>query len=181
VSRAGHKHKIEMPAYHRVGSTAWCTPGMGMNLWGASPLSEDLASTMLTIVKTSRRQGQHREGLSEGSPSAKRRADEQESDIRLSRRVEWAPHHEGHESARYGKSGGCVVTVHVLIRGDLFDGRSMYVMGVGLRTGLKDPELPPNPTAMSTARAEVISCAFEQKSADAIVMRRPIGCRCMKG
>ena len=37
----------------------------------------------------------------------------------LSRRVEWAPDHEDHEFARYSKSGGCVVTVHVLIWGDL--------------------------------------------------------------
>ena len=119
MSCAGHRTKTWMPARHRVGSIGWCTPGMGMNLWGGSPLSEDLTSTMLTILKTSRRQGQHREVLSEGSRSAKRRADGQESDTRLSRRVEWAPDHEDQESARYGKSGGCVATVHVLIRGDL--------------------------------------------------------------
>ena len=64
---------------------------------------------MLTSVKTSRRQGQHREELSEGSPSAKRRADEQEPDIRLSRRAEWAHDHEDHEFARQSKSGGCAV------------------------------------------------------------------------
>ena len=92
---------------------------MGMNLWGGSPLSEDFESTMLTIVKTSRRQGQHREGLSEGSLSAKRRADEQEPDTRLNSRVEQAHDCDGHKSALYSKSGGCVVTVHVLIRGDL--------------------------------------------------------------
>ena len=94
----------------------WCTRGIGMNLWGGSPLSEDLTSTMLTILKTSRRQGQHREGLSEGSLSAKRRADEQQSDTRLSSRVEQAHDCEDHESALYRKSGGCVVTVHVLIK-----------------------------------------------------------------
>ena len=66
MSRAGHRAKTSMPDRHRVGSIGWCTPGMGMNLWGGSPLSEDLTSTMLTILKTSRRQGQHREGLSEG-------------------------------------------------------------------------------------------------------------------
>ena len=74
---------------------------------------------MLTSVKTSRRQGQSREGLSEGSLSAKRRADEQKPDIRPSSRVEWAPDHKDQQSALYGKSGGCVATVHVLIRGDL--------------------------------------------------------------
>ena len=98
---------------------------------------------MLTSVKTSRRQGRSREGWSEGSLSAKRRADEQKSDIRLSSRVEWAPHHEDRQSALYGKSGGCVVIVHVLIRGALLNGRSMFVMGVGLR----DAGLPPHPKA----------------------------------
>jgi hypothetical protein len=92
---------------------------MGMNLWGGSPLSEDFESTMLTIVTTSRRQGQPREGLSEGSLSAKRRADEQKLDTRLSSRVEQAHDCEDRKSALYSKSGGCVVTVHVLIRGDL--------------------------------------------------------------
>ena len=55
-----------------------CTPSMGMNLWGGSPLSEDSTLTMLlTTITTSQWQGQSREGLSEGSRSAKRRADEQ--------------------------------------------------------------------------------------------------------
>lgn len=96
-----------------------CTPSMGMNLWGESPLSENSALTMLTIITTSRRQRQYREVWSEGSRSAKRRADEQKPDTRLSRRVEWAHDHEDHEFARYSKSGGGVVTVHVLIWGDL--------------------------------------------------------------
>ena len=74
---------------------------------------------MLAIITTSRWQRQDREGLSEGSLSAKRRADEQKSDIRLSSRVELAQDNEGHEFALYSKSGGCVVTVHVLIWGDL--------------------------------------------------------------
>ncbi|WP_426994235.1 hypothetical protein [Methylomonas sp. CM2] len=74
---------------------------------------------MLAIITTSRRQRQAREGLSEGSLSAKRRADEQKLDIRLSSRAELAQDNEGHEFALYSKSGGCVVTVHVLIWGDL--------------------------------------------------------------
>ena len=74
---------------------------MGMNLWGVSPLSEDIESTMLAIVTTSRRQGQYREALSEGSLSAKRRADEQKLDIRLRSRVELAQDSEGHLSALY--------------------------------------------------------------------------------
>jgi hypothetical protein len=105
-----------------LNASSWkhlCTPGMGMNLWGVSPLSEDIESIMLTIVTTSRRQGQYREVWSEGSLSAKRRADEQESDTRLRSRVELAQDSEGHLSALYSKSGGCVVIVHVLIRGDL--------------------------------------------------------------
>jgi hypothetical protein len=96
-----------------------CTPSMGMNLWGASPLSENSTLILLAIITTSRWQRQAREGLSEGSRSAKRRADEQKSDIRLSSRVKLAHDNEGHEFALYSKSGGCVVTVHVLIWGDL--------------------------------------------------------------
>ena len=102
-----------------AGSNALCTPSMGMNLWGVSPLSEDSTLTMLTSITTSRRQGQYREVMSEGSRSAKRRADEQKLDTRLSSRVEQAQDCDDHESALYSKSGGCVVTVHVLIRGDL--------------------------------------------------------------
>lgn len=92
---------------------------MGMNLWGGSPLSENSALNMLTIITTSRWQRQYREVLSEGSLSAKRRADEQKSDTRLSSRVELAHDNEDHEFALYSKSGGCVVTVHALIWGDL--------------------------------------------------------------
>ena len=106
--------------------TVVCTPSMGMNLWGASPLSENSTLIMLAIITTSRGQRQDREGLSEGSRSAKRRADEQKSDIRLSSRVELAHDNEGHEFALYSKSGGCVVTVHVLIWGDLK--RQRFVM-----------------------------------------------------
>ena len=149
-----------------------CTPGMGMNLWGGSPLSEDLTSTMLTIVKTSQRQGQLREVVSKGSLSAKRRADEQESDTRLSSRVEQAHDCEDHESALYSKSGGCVVTVHVLIRGDLLGERSMVAMGVGLRSESKDSGLPPSPTAALAACAKVISRMIEQKSAAVVVVMR---------
>lgn len=93
---------------------------MDMNLWGGSPLSQDSTLTLLlTPVTTSRRQGQCCEVLSKGSRSAKRRADEQKSDRRLSRRVELAHDSKDHEFARYSKSGGGVVIVHVLIWGDL--------------------------------------------------------------
>ena len=109
------------------------------------------------------------------SRSAKRRADEQESDTRLSSRVEQAHDCDDHESALYSKSGGCVVTVHALIRGDLLDERSMVAMGVGLRSESKDSGLPPNPTATMAACARVILGTIEQKSAEAIVMRRSDG------
>ena len=46
------------------------------------------------IITTSRRQGQVREGWSEGSLSAKLRADEQKSHRRPSSRGEWAQDHE---------------------------------------------------------------------------------------
>ena len=150
----------------------WCTAGMGMNLWGGSPLSEDGTPIMLTIVKTSRGQGQSREGLFEGSRRAKRRADEQKLDTRLSSRVEQAPDCKDHGSALYSKSNGGVVTVHVLIRGDLRDGRLMIARGVGLRSGPKGSGLPPNPTAPLAACAGVMSRTFEQQSAAAIVRRR---------
>src|SRR4030067_1084392 len=123
---------------------------MGMNLWGESPLSENSALIMLTIITTSRRQWQSREVLSEGSRSAKRRADEQKSDTRPSSRVELAPDNAGHAFAQHGKSGGCVGTLHVLIWGDLFNERCES-MGVGLRAMAKALEHPPNPKATHSA------------------------------
>ena len=71
------------------------------------------------ITTTSRRQGQIREELSEGSPSAKLQAYEQKRRRRPSRRGELAQDNEAHWFARYGKWRGCAVTVHVLIWGDL--------------------------------------------------------------
>jgi hypothetical protein len=44
-------------------------------------------STLWTMITTSRRQGQTREGMSGGSPSAKGRADEQKPHRRLSPRA----------------------------------------------------------------------------------------------
>ncbi len=57
-------------------------------------------STMWTNITTSRRQGQVREGLSEGSPSAKVRADEQKSHRRLSLR---ASQHKMMKPTGYGR------------------------------------------------------------------------------
>ena len=49
-----------------------CAPSMGANLWGASPLWEyRLGLVMRARITTSRRQGRNREGLSEGSRSAR--------------------------------------------------------------------------------------------------------------
>jgi ferredoxin len=70
-------------------------------------------------ITTSRRQGQTREGMSEGSPSANVRADEQKPYRRLSL---WASQHKMTKPTRckgQGKCGGCARKVHVLIRGDL--------------------------------------------------------------
>ena len=129
-----------------------CTPSMGMDLWGGSPLSEDSALTLLlTPITTSRGQGRCCEVLSKGSLSAKRQADEQKLDRRLSRRVELAHDSKDHEFARYSKSGGCVVTVHVLIWGDLFNERC-NATGVGLRASAKVLEHPPNPKAKHSAK-----------------------------
>jgi hypothetical protein len=92
---------------------------------------------MLTIVTTSRRQGAISRGIvrrqveapaqpafppsvAVRSRSAKRRADEQKPDTSLSSRVEQAQDCDDRISALYGRSGGCVATVHVLIRGELF-------------------------------------------------------------
>ena len=74
-----------------------------------------------------------------------------ESDTRLSRRVELAQDSKDHEFARYGKSGGGVVTVQVLIWGDLFNERC-NATGIGLRASAKALEQPPNPKAKHSAK-----------------------------
>ena len=74
-----------------------------------------------TNVTTSRRQGQTREGMSGGSPSAKVRADEQKSHRRPG---PWASQHKMTKPIRcmgQGKCGGCAPKAYVLIRGDLSD------------------------------------------------------------
>ena len=54
------------------GLTALCTPGMGVNLWGASPLYVESSTVgRWRQPSTSRRQGRLCEEGSEGSPSAK--------------------------------------------------------------------------------------------------------------
>ncbi len=90
-------------------------------------------STMWADITTSRRQGQVREDLSGGSPSAKVRADGQKSHRRLSL---WVSQHIMTKPTRckgQGKCGGCASKVHVLIRGDLSDERLCVAMGAGLK------------------------------------------------
>ena len=64
-------------------------PGMGVNLWGASPLYENRKVFMIknTIKSTSRRQWREGDRPSEGSRSAKVRDDEQKPHTRLSLRA----------------------------------------------------------------------------------------------
>ena len=99
------------------------------------------------MITTSRRQGQIREEMSEGSPSAKLRADEQKSHRRPSSRGESAQDDEAHRFAGQGKCGGCAVTVHVLIWGDLAHLRSV-----------------------TTAPRLVITRVMSEKSAEGIVI-----------
>ena len=82
-------------------------------------------SEVWTEVTTSRRQGRSREGRSEGSLSAKVRADEQKPHRRLSLRA--SQHHMTKPAGcrRQGKCGSCALKVHVLIRGDLFEMRCL--------------------------------------------------------
>ena len=62
---------------------ALCVPGMGMILWGASPLYIFRKGVILTTLKsTSRRQGLRGDPMSERSRSANLRADGQKSHIR---------------------------------------------------------------------------------------------------
>src|SRR4030042_5656690 len=84
------------PRLSRVGSTRLCTPGMGVSLWGESPLYENrkVFITMDTNKSTSRRQGpesfRERNGLKptvgalSRSPMAKVRDDGQKPHTRLS-------------------------------------------------------------------------------------------------
>jgi hypothetical protein len=63
---------------------ALCVPGMGMILWGASPLYIVWRVVIITdhLKSASRRQGRKGDRASEGSPSANLRADEQKLHIK---------------------------------------------------------------------------------------------------
>ena len=75
----------------RVHWICLCTPGTGVSLWGESPLYENLRVFIImdTTKSISRRQGRFREKSSEGSRSAKVRADGQKPHIRLSSWASW--------------------------------------------------------------------------------------------
>ncbi len=104
-------------------------------------------STVWADITTSRRQGQVREDLSGGSPSAKVRADGQKSHRRPGPRVSQHNMTKPTGCTGQGKCGGCALKVHVLIRGELSDMRSNGVTGAGLRARAKALESPPDPTA----------------------------------
>jgi hypothetical protein len=80
-----------------VASIILCTPGMGVSLWGESPLYENrkVFITMDTNKSTSRRQGRKGDRPSEGGPMAKVRDDEQKPHTRLSL---WASRHNTNEA-----------------------------------------------------------------------------------
>jgi len=61
-------HRREYTSVRWINS---CTPGMGVNLWGVSPLYVNPANVKYIGTSTSRRQGRNREGPSKGSRSAK--------------------------------------------------------------------------------------------------------------
>ena len=135
---------------------------------------------MLTIITTSRRQGQYREVLSGGSPNAKLRADEQKSHRRPSSRDKLAQDNEIHRFEEYGKCGGCAVTVHVLIWGGLFNVQwGLSKMNDRWATVLNVPaawrlsaKIRANSIATrqsTTAPVRVTDRVIKQKSADGIV------------
>jgi hypothetical protein len=118
-----HSHTSNYKISRRVYEVGWitsCTPGMGVNLWGVSPLYENQGCPYLDATKsTSRRQGRIREDGSGGSPRHTCGPTNRNRMIRLSLRASW------HDTTKPTGSGGRVNaavvlgTVHVLIRGDL--------------------------------------------------------------
>jgi hypothetical protein len=132
-----------------------------------SPVGEP-PSRYLTLT-TSLRQGQSREGLSEGS--RRQSCEPRNTNVIEGRhpRGESAQHDKALWFGGHGKWRGCAATVHVLIRGDLLDKRSVAVTGAGLRPRPKGLEEPPDPTVAPAARPGAIRDVIGQKSAEAIV------------
>jgi hypothetical protein len=88
---------------------ALCVPGMGMILWGASPLYI-IRRVVITdnLKSTSRRQGLKGDRLSERSPCANLRADEQKLPIKAEPQGESAQHDEAHPDL-WGRVNAAVV------------------------------------------------------------------------
>jgi hypothetical protein len=82
-------------------------------------------SAKRTETTTSRRQGQTREGMSGGSPSANVRADGQKPHGRLGPRASQYPMTKPARCGGSGQCGGCARKVHILIRGDRSRRRSV--------------------------------------------------------
>lgn len=85
------------------------------------------------MATTSPRQGQSREGLSEGS---RRQSCEPRNTNTIEGRHPWgesAQHDEALWFRGHGKWRGCAAKAHVLIRGDLPDERPVLARGAGLR------------------------------------------------
>ena len=88
-------HNREWPARDTIRFMQLCTPGMGVNLWGESPLYENQECPCLDATRsTSRRQGRFREGWSEGSRMAYVRTDEQKSHDKAQSPGELARHNK---------------------------------------------------------------------------------------
>ena len=92
---ASHQRSTKRVAVWRSDCMRLCVPGMGMVLWGASPLYIVWKEVKLTSLKsTSRRQGRKGDRPSERSLSANLRADEQKLHIKAEPQGESAQHDE---------------------------------------------------------------------------------------
>jgi hypothetical protein len=139
----------------------------GHELMGCKSPVGDPAMSFATMATTSRRQGHRREALSEGSPSANARADEQKPHRRPGPRASQHNMTKPAGVTGQGKCGGCVRKVHVLIRGDLLDWRSAMAMAAGLRPRRKHLESPPEPVVVGDS-----ACAGNCERVRAEVSRR---------
>lgn len=123
----------------------------------------------MLMKTTSLKQGQPREGLSEGSW---RQSCEPRNTNAIEGRDPWgksAQHDKALWFEGHGKWRGCVATVHALIWGGLSERRSGSARGAGLRPVSKGTEAPPDPTVDPAAHPGVIPGVIGQKSAEGIV------------
>ena len=166
------------------------TPGMGVNLWGGSPLYEnpEVFIVMDTTKSTSRRQGRFREGWSEGSPMANVRDDEQKPHTRLSPWASW------HNTTKPTGSGGRVNAAFVhgkftFLSGEICASRDRRFMSKRRKRFTRTTKHPAHPSAVDRCESRfretqsrqqlmgisVAPCmatcrASTQKSADGIVV-----------